>query len=288
MSNSNPDGEHDGSTPLNEMLVGVSVANSENLDDYGYTPDEVNRVTARLSEALISSGARLAFGHDWRPDGIMEAINRIIVSCQEPANSAHPWVENFLPWPQNPAASEEVRIDMEERGLVRITQTGLPDGYQPNTDPSPDDMSVSLCWARQQMTGAASARVCLGGKTKSSMGFHAGIVEEAWRAAEAKQPVYVAAFLGGAAADLTAVLLGSNEEFASMSVIESRQDSHAELSSQFPNLIPPADLADRFKKPTGFQKRSGLNPDEWEMLLKASDIEVFAALVVRGLTERSK
>lgn len=283
MSNSPPDGEFDESNLLKEWLVGVSVANSENLDDYGYTPEDVNQVIARLSETLVSAGARLAFGHDWRPDGIMESINRTIASCRNPVDSKHPWVENFLPWPNEPAASEELRLDMEQRGLVRITQTGLPEGYQPQADPSGDDRSMSLCQARQKMTATANARVCIGGKAKSSMGFHAGIVEEAWRAAQAKQPVYAAGFLGGASADLAAVLLGSEQSFPSMHVIESRKVSHEELSRQYPELLPPADLTSRFKESRGFQKRSGLNPEEWQTLLKSRDIEVFSALVIRGL-----
>src|SRR5712691_8325750 len=44
--------------PLHGLVVGISVSESENLAAWGYTSADVNRVTLRLSEALLAAGAR--------------------------------------------------------------------------------------------------------------------------------------------------------------------------------------------------------------------------------------
>ena len=190
------------SRPIEGIVVGISVANSEDLDQLGYTADDVNRVTVRLSEALLSAGARLVFGHDWRHDGIMDAISCIAAKYHPSGqSSSEPMIQNLLPWPDEPLLDAEVRGDLEQRGLIKIEQIGLPDCQWT----SPTDKiarAIALTHLRRELAGRIHARVCIGGKETSSQGFYAGIVEEAWTAAANGQPLYVGRFLGGASARL--------------------------------------------------------------------------------------
>ncbi len=271
---------------LGGIMVGISVANSPDLDKYGYSADDVNRVIVQLCESLVHDGARLAFGHDWRPDGVMDAINRAIVSAQEPGSPDSPWVENFLPWPTQPTASEEVRFDLQQRGLVRITETGLPDNYRPGLEPTDKDRAVALCWLREKITECSAARVCIGGKIESAQGFHAGVLEEAWRAAKAERPVYVARFLGGASAVLANELLGkgdAKQKALAMTVLEKRRPDFNDVKDIIPDLLPAEDLSAVLLEKDLLRKQSGLDEDDWRLLLTASDVNVFTALVLRGL-----
>src|SRR5262245_13798955 len=182
MMSSSPDWS---SRPLAGWVVGVSVANSEDLASHGYSPDDVNRATVRLAEALLSSGARLIFGHDWRPDGVMEAICRIAVTFQPPVRSMSlPLIQNLLPWPAQPTLEPNLRADLEKRGLLLVQPLELP-----NCDwNSPDDplaRAIALTSLRRELAKRSHARVCLGGKSQSSEGFFAGIAEEAYNAAVA-------------------------------------------------------------------------------------------------------
>ena len=56
--------------PLEGKAIGISVALGEDHARCGYGAEEMNRTVVRLSEVLLSAGARLVFGHDWRPYGI--------------------------------------------------------------------------------------------------------------------------------------------------------------------------------------------------------------------------
>jgi len=272
------------SRPLDGIAVGISVANSEDLDQLGYTVDDVNRVTVRLSEALLSAGARLVFGHDWRRDGIMAAISRIAVKHQPSGQcTSEPMIQNLLPWPTEPMLDAEVRADLEKRGLIKIEQIGLPECQWT----SPTDLiarAIALTHLRRELARRTQARVCIGGKEKSSQGFYAGIIEEAWTAAADKQPLYVASFLGGASARLVEAIQNT-QKADSIAALKPIAAVYNPAASAAPELVPPKDLFNGFD-PDQLQQNSGLDPDDWTRLLGASDVAPFAALVIRGLSQR--
>src|SRR4051812_7920156 len=64
---------------LEGLAVGISVVSGEDSAQHGYGEEEMNRAVVRLSDVLLSAGARLVFGHDWRPTGIMSAVARLAV-----------------------------------------------------------------------------------------------------------------------------------------------------------------------------------------------------------------
>ena len=164
-----------------------------------------NRVTVRLSEALLAAGARLAFGHDWRPDGVMDAICRFAVKFQPPDCSiTEPLIHNFLPWPTQPAMDAELRRDLEQRRVLKVETLGLPkcDWQSPEDETA---KAIGLSHMRRELARRTDARVCVGGRTgrgsdaKPLGGFFAGVIEEAyirpsstsrstWRASSAAHP----------------------------------------------------------------------------------------------------
>ena len=62
--------------PLAGLRVGISISESDDLEGRGFTQSAVNRLTVRLNDALLAAGVTVVFGHDWREDGIMDAVCR--------------------------------------------------------------------------------------------------------------------------------------------------------------------------------------------------------------------
>src|SRR5262249_51857710 len=65
--------------PLQNCVVGISISDSGEMERLGFDRAEVNRFTVRLTESLLAAGARVAFGHDWRPSGVMEAVAALAI-----------------------------------------------------------------------------------------------------------------------------------------------------------------------------------------------------------------
>jgi SLOG-like protein len=206
------------SRPLAGLRIGLSVAgNAEELAPYGFTLAGMNRFTVRLARALLAEGARLAFGHDWRPDGVMEAITSLAFDYHRPLsrNRDQPAILNLLPWPLKHSS---VDADLLRRleGTVEIRAAGLPEELHKLAEEArPDDRSEEyrylrargLTHLRRELEKIGHARVAMGGKLVHYDGRLPGIVEEVLFALESSHPVYLAGLLGGAARLLGKVIL---------------------------------------------------------------------------------
>src|SRR5262245_17346595 len=73
-----------GRRPLEGVVVGISVAFGEDSYKGGFTEEEMNCSVVRLGGSLLAAGARLVFGHDWRPNGVMASIADLAIRY-EPA-----------------------------------------------------------------------------------------------------------------------------------------------------------------------------------------------------------
>jgi hypothetical protein len=273
---------------LDGWVIGISIGNSEDLDKYGYVSSDINRVTIRLSEALLGEGARLVFGHDWRPDGVMEAICNIAVRCQAPSSTKgtpSPLIQNVLAWPDKPFLDSELRRELEQRSVLKVYSVGIPDSnWTSPTDPTA--RAIALTHMRREMTKHTNARVCIGGKESKAEGFFAGVIEDAYNAAIDGEPLFIGRFLGGAAAKLVDTLKDSTKIAPVLHVIAEKENLFKQVCESDPSLVPKTtDLSTAFKSKQ-LQKESGLSPADWESLLIAQDIEAFSALVIRGLSKR--
>ena len=221
----------------------------------------------------------------------MDAICRLAVKYQ-PSDSriTEPLIHNLLPWPTEPAMNAELRRDLEQRRVLKVEMVAIPKcDWQSPADPVAK--AIALSHLRRELARHADARVCLGGKTGRGPGatppggFFAGVIEEAYDSAVIGKPVYVASFLGGAAARLASFLREPAQRGPVREVLEvlpARAGQFGDVAASAPGLTPPRDLAEGFD-PRRLQKLSGLASDEWQDLLNAVDIEAFATLVIRGL-----
>jgi SLOG-like protein len=209
--------------PLAGCMVNLSISESEDTDRQGFPGWQVNRVTLQIVAALFGQGASLAFGHDWREDGVMEAVHGFARQAQPPvplqpaaAEAARqPLLLNLLPWPDEPMLAPS---DLERlRSTLRIEPAGLPENLQPFAAEALRDRGSplyrylrarGLTFLRHRLTEACDARFCLGGRRHGSSGRFPGVIEEAYLALRAGRPLFVTGLLGGASQQVVDAILG--------------------------------------------------------------------------------
>ena len=119
--------------PLHGLRVGLSVSGDEaELARRGFTLEGMNRFTVRVARALLAEGAGLAFGHDWRPEGVMEAIASIAFDHQPTAAvaGAAPAILNLVPYP-NRRSETDADLLARLEGIVEVRAAGLPTDLPP-------------------------------------------------------------------------------------------------------------------------------------------------------------
>jgi SLOG cluster2 len=164
----------------------------------------LHRLAIRLSRALLAEGAVLAFGHDWRDDGIMDAVcSSAIDSFGTPGIDVQPpLILNLIPWPDSPRTADDALLRLE--GILAVEEAGLPQDVaelSARASLEPDLRrylrSRSLTHLRRQLTGLCSARISIGGREREYSGRYPGVFEEILFALEEDQPTYLAGLLGG-------------------------------------------------------------------------------------------
>jgi len=280
---------------LEGVVVGISISYGEDSEKSGFSELEMNRAVVSLSDGLLAAGAKLVFGHDWRPNGIMVAIADLAVRYEPAATSnengrpAECRITNLVPWDSRPELPSTLRKDLEARRILRVIEVGLP---EPLPDHFPQSSkrglrAAALCVLRQRLTEVCDARICLGGKFDKYEGFWPGILEEAWRGVVKGQPVYLSRILRGASGRiLDASRSGDWRELtAGTSNTELRQELSLFKESRTIDL-PDFSQAGVLMSPDQLQRYSWLDREDWERLMNATDIEVVTALVLKGLRQR--
>ncbi len=256
--------------PLTGFTVGLSISGGKETAALGFTAPEVNRTTLRIVAALVGQGAGITFGHDWRDDGVMESVHAFIERFHPPIREPYskPLLINLVVWPDKPRLAERERDRLKDTLIVE--EAGLPpslNNYMNDRNPAmyPYLRSRALTHLRHRLTRLSNARVCLGGKLSGFSGRYPGIVEEAYLAIRAGQPMFIAGVLGGAASRMINALTQCNS----------------------PNdLCPEVPVARLYRDPP-VDEHGPENPDDsqWshEVVWQA-----FASLGVRGLSAKNK
>jgi len=205
-------------------MVNLSISESNDSADRGFPPAQVNRVTLQIVSALFGQGASLIFGHDWREDGVMEAVYGFAQQVQPPVlltqNKSQmdnrPLLWNMIPWPDKPKLSQ---VHLERlASILRIEEAGLPEELIKYGKEALDKGRESthyqylrargLTHLRHHLTDISRARLCIGGRKFGSAGRYPGVIEEALLSLEDRKPLYLAGILGGVTYQLIQALKG--------------------------------------------------------------------------------
>lgn len=291
--------------PLAGIRVGLSVSESEDSARRGFPPDEVNRVTLRVVGALLGQGAGVVFGHDWREDGVMEAVHRFALQMQPiggtaAGDGAQPLLQNLIPWPDTPHRAPE---DLSRlAATLRVQQAGLPDELAAHGDRARGQRSGELyaylrarglTHLRRRLQERVHARICVGGRTGGSQGRFPGVIEEGLMAVQAGRPLYLAGMLGGAAGMMIGAVEGQPmpENFcpdAPVHALYRNPPDGAAEHDQGTALDRQVDrgaawAAFRAAGVQGLASRNGLTVEENRELFTTPVLDRVIQLVLRGL-----
>lgn len=292
--------------PLVGLVAGVSLSETGENESRGFPGREVNRATVQLVGALFGQGVSVVFGHDWREDGVMEAVHSFAREMQPPDPIARdagppvlqPLLSNILPWPDQPTLSRDDR----ERLLstLRVELPGLPAELAgreaearaagPGSDLYRYLHARALTHARKRMNDLCDIRLCVGGATDTSAGRFPGLIEEAYLALSTPKPVYIAGIFGGAARQLIAALRGQP-----MPADFGRGQTAALFAHPPINECDPASQRDRTASPeavwstfvdcsvVGLAAQNLLTPAENNELFDTTSLERIQQLALMGL-----
>lgn len=294
--------------PLAGLVVNVSLSESDDSLNFGFPAWQVNRVMLQFVTALFGQGASIVFGHDWREDGVMEAVHDFALQMQPPASLSleagaaelQPLLWNILPWPDSPRLSEEEQEQL--RSTLKVESAGLPEELQQFDNDAqtagPDSplyaylRARGLTFLRQKINNVCHVRLCVGGRRSGSQGRYPGVIEEALLAVRQKKPLFVVGILGGASAQVVEAVEGREmpEDFCAPTQVQ-------RLYQQPPvNEINADTSADRvvdrvaawreFAETGNRQlaERNGLTIEENDELLHTPVVERAIELVLIGLS----
>ena len=200
---------------LKHKQINISISEHDrDLKRLGLTKHEMNGFVVQMAQALIANEAIVAFGHDWRDDGVMQEIYRfgeehqdVVLSEKERSGL----LQNYCFWGMEPGLSKRERGHL--RGILDIIECDRPDDRSledvDNLKEVPGELrgyafARALSNMRRTMTENVFARVCLGGRDmdpkypeRGPSGRCPGVVEEALLSCLADQPLYLSALLGG-------------------------------------------------------------------------------------------
>ena len=229
--------------PLAGCVVSLSISESDDNLQRGFPSWQVNRVTLQIVAALFGQGASVVFGHDWREDGVMEAVHGFARQMQPPvplspadaAAEAQPLLRNLIPWPENPHLPQR---DLEMlRSTLRVEPAGLPNelrAFDQEARVAAPESAIhryvrarGLTFLRHRLNEACHVRLCIGGRRSGFAGRYPGVTEEALMAVGIGKPLYLASFLGGATQEIVNAIEGK------------------EIAADFCNPAPLQDLYER-------------------------------------------
>jgi len=192
--------------PLVNCVVGISVSEATDLESLGFDRLDLNRAIVRLSELFLSAGARIAFGHDWRPGGVMEAVATLAVKYAE-----FPRVQNGsisvrncpiinrvafpdIPFLKRDCPSTEENEDSPS-SMARLLR-GIVDSKQ-SRKPENGERTKALSLMRQELSRLCDIRICFGGNAVNFEGRIPGVLEEALGSIENNKLLLVGSIFGG-------------------------------------------------------------------------------------------
>tara|TARA_R110002096_G_scaffold169222_13_gene340799 strand:+ start:10422 stop:11297 length:876 start_codon:yes stop_codon:yes gene_type:complete len=202
---------------LKSRVIGISASLGENHAAFGMKQDELDRVLSRLCEALLGHGARLAFGHDWRPDGVMDVIVSMalqyklqVAAGSDPRDLKEPRVKNFVHSETQSAMPAEVRGELQ--GLVEVYQCEKVQDGSLDRVPAETRFRLALLAMRGELVASSDTLISIGGPTFKYAGWFPGILEEVLRNLQAGHGVFLCRSFGGITAMLYDAYLSDDPE----------------------------------------------------------------------------
>lgn len=294
--------------PFAGIIVNLSISESDDSAYRGFSPAQVNHFTLQVVSAFFGQGASLIFGHDWREDGVMEAVYGFAQQVQLPAPlipeqskpSVRPLLWNLIPWPDEPRLLPR---DLERLAFtLHIERAGLPEElikYEEEALYKGRESALykylrarGLTHLRHRVTGVSQARLCVGGRKLGSEGRYPGVIEEALLSLEDRKPLYLAGVFGGATRQLIQALMG--EPMPNDFCLPTKAHPHylnppirEEMSeTKTDRIVAPEAVWESFRDQgiNGLAKNNGLSKEENLRLFQTAVLDEVIQTVLIGLS----
>ncbi|MCY4589991.1 MAG: hypothetical protein OXE86_05375 [Alphaproteobacteria bacterium] len=264
--------------------VGISVSPCEDAAKIGYDDRQINRIVIRMAQYFLDHDMRVIFGHDWREDGVMQAVadfaavvaarTAVDIEEQQEEEQRHEYVGigkyrmvNLVATPAealSPAAVEAREESKEFLAVLSVDEIRDSAGWQRNLGTKsveidwvrglqvPEGRAGKLTALRAWITAllAPGCRICLGGKMRGYQGSEPGVIEEAGLALKRRKPLYLLGGLGG----------------ATKAFIESKK------------------YAEKYESDRYWKSKNGLDRNAKKELFDTVDPEVALRLIAKGIS----
>lgn len=300
--------------PLRGHTIVMSL--SEGVDDdahhRGFTPNHLRDVAVHLARSLISAGAGIAYGGDFRTGGFDALLAQLVAAYNDAGTDRARYLRRYT------SAAEPSVTNPTELPLTECSMRELPAWASPARLPAPTGAisagrrALHRSDMRQVMTRDCLARILIGGQTQPAteaaggyQGAFPGVVEEAWWSLKFGSPLYVVGGFGGAAA-LVAHLIQSDAETPPLLRAETFADApeyagfrerarayrEDPLRSRVEAPESMSTLADQLRRWAAERLHSDGSALDWNGLTRAENLELLgctdlvriAQLVMKGLT----
>ena len=300
--------------PFEGLQVALSLSNSPDVDGpEGYSKHHVEDATVYLARSLISAGAHIAYGGDFRKAGYTEVLANLVSAYREITGGEdmlHSYLAGCTSIEEVP---DELAVTVHHMSLPPFSeQAVLPEWTSTPLPKPPEPLYYSDL--RRVMSMHTDARVVIGGEYEPRIdeldkngygGRYPGVIEEVWWSLQIKQPLYIIGGFGGAAG-IVASLIEDQETPNAM------QDATWKIHSSFEersNTIDNSLYKEKLKLPTTLESLAedvrklgtdllvsdiksltwnGLTTDQNRTLLRSRDPIAITTLVYKGLRNISR
>lgn len=202
--------------PLGNRRIGISVSDSEEYGELGYSKIHQKDITVETTRYLLVNGAHLVYGGDLRQDGYTYAFSELAFQYRKKELDSKMHYTNYFGWPIHLKLenSDDATFKRNRVRIIKVeppTEVPIELRSTPLPPSSPENKyywAKSMTKMRKEMVENCDARILIGGKLSDYKGFFPGIIEEASFALEQKQPIYLIGAFGGATSILIRAIKG--------------------------------------------------------------------------------
>jgi hypothetical protein len=260
-----------------DARVGISVSppDERELEARGVTEDHVRHAFVEIARQILAAGGSLAYGGDLREHGYTRTLIALLRTYSRADRPPSERIRQYLARP--------VWDGMNREDAAEVAVFATPVRVQRAADHAPGSRAArasDFTAMRERMIAETDARIVLGGRLAGQQGRWPGLVEEAYLALRARQPLFVVGGLGGAAARVTDALRGEWPPELTTEFQVAHTEGYSELLEA--KIGAPSDrLREAFRTA---ELRNGLDDAENALLFETSDLDLIVALILRGLS----
>lgn len=284
--------------PLNKKKIGLSVSDSEEFLQLGFSETHQKDITIELTRYLLVNGAHIVYGGDLRKDGYTYALSELSFQYRLKEHHNASFYTNVFAWPIYNRLQNSDLADFKKNRVSLIKATSPKDvpANLRGRFVEPDTIENQVLWAksmsqmRSEMVKLTKARISIGGRLSDYKGFFPGILEEAYLTIKSKQPLFLVGAFGGATNLVIRAIKG-----------ESHENLVNEIFGQFPGLqelyqfvgktVMTQQLNEIFTKFSqmglkGLSSLNGLSNDENEVLFDTNHFHEMIYYILIGLQRK--